>query len=319
MHRARLLFGSWLVLLLGMGRAEAGETALQLLWSAPPGCPNQQDVLRRVHQLAADRGAAPLPLQAVGRVWRTGDGTWHVELQTRMSGLSGERRLEGADCEEVSDAAALVLALLIDADQNPPPQAPSATTEPAPTPPQEASRPVPARSASKRQSTELRIAALLGSGKLPSLAAGAELQGGWVVLPLFSAELRLSGWLPQTRRSPARPDVGGRFWVLEGGSALCLRPRVARARFDSCGGFALSHIRARGIGAFQATNGQATWGAFTMEQAVAFRIVDAMGLRAALATSWAPSRPRFSIEDVGEIHRPAAFELRGSLGLEFAF
>ncbi|MCY0987625.1 hypothetical protein OV203_10850 [Nannocystis sp. ILAH1] len=129
----------------------AGQVASQpaLAWSAPPGCP-QRDEVRA--WLAGHLGAAADPsgypgLTSQGVLEREGAG-WRLRLVIARDGSRGEKTLRGRDCEELARSGALALAIAIEpalsgaeAGAGPEPEAgqvpapPAAGTVPEPAPP----------------------------------------------------------------------------------------------------------------------------------------------------------------------------------------
>lgn len=104
----------------GQGAGEAsGADRLRLTWSATEGCPSEGDVLAEVRRQlggragAAEEGAgAPIPVAAT--VQREAGGSFVVRLEAPGDGATQVRELRGATCKAVTDAAALILALMID-------------------------------------------------------------------------------------------------------------------------------------------------------------------------------------------------------------
>jgi len=86
---------------------------LELRWEAPIECPTGADVRAEVARLLGGVLPAELSLRAEGEATRSDDG-WTMRLHTSMGGEEGERELAGERCEELGEAAALILALMID-------------------------------------------------------------------------------------------------------------------------------------------------------------------------------------------------------------
>jgi hypothetical protein len=108
----------------------AGEPALdgpEIRWSAPPECPGEAELSsdvrsRRTHP----RAGAAAPSQVTAEVTRDPAGGYRLRLTlTDRGGGVRERRIDGETCTEVTDVAAVVIALASDGDQLP---------EPAPAP-----------------------------------------------------------------------------------------------------------------------------------------------------------------------------------------
>lgn len=87
---------------------------LALDWTAPPGCPDQAEVyarvVRRTGQEAADRAS----LTARATVREAGPGRWTLTLELTGATGGGRRELSAPRCEELVEAAALVVAIAVD-------------------------------------------------------------------------------------------------------------------------------------------------------------------------------------------------------------
>lgn len=101
----------WLSVVVAPVAAQSESLPLQLLWTAPPGCPSASDVRRELTRIARVRtGSSLRPLAADGRIERTREG-YRLVLQTEHEGREGLRTLEARDCETLVRSATLVLAL----------------------------------------------------------------------------------------------------------------------------------------------------------------------------------------------------------------
>jgi hypothetical protein len=90
----------------------ASDGPLALSWqSSDPSC-DGVGVSTRALQLVRE-GVTPRPTQAHAQVAREGSH-WLVELQTRSESSLGRRTLRGASCEEIENAIALVLAMMLE-------------------------------------------------------------------------------------------------------------------------------------------------------------------------------------------------------------
>lgn len=132
-----------------------------LTWSAPEGCPDQAAVVARIERLlggpprASDRRLdARAEVEAIPRGFR-------LEIDLATGDFESKRVLQGALCESVADAAALVIALAFDPDAvaaqearqaesaapadtaSPPPAPPADSTAPPAAPPADSTAPPP--------------------------------------------------------------------------------------------------------------------------------------------------------------------------------
>ncbi|PCC68077.1 hypothetical protein SAMN02745121_04580 [Nannocystis exedens] len=87
---------------------------LALDWTAPPGCPDEAEVyarvIRRTGQEAADRAS----LTARATVREAAPGRWALTLELTGATGGGRRELSAPRCDELVEAAALVVAIAVD-------------------------------------------------------------------------------------------------------------------------------------------------------------------------------------------------------------
>jgi hypothetical protein len=312
-------FGSVAAMVLPVDAAEPATTpaadAIHLDWTAPPECPSAEQVQQDVRRIMGAPPSQAEKLEAVGVVSRSQTGQWRVELGTRMGGIEGRRSLAGADCAEVSHAAALVLALMLR------PLVPEPAAEPVSSPAQRSSPSVLAAPPPERSEDApwlVRAAFLAGVGTLPGLEVGYGLHIGLAAEPVL-LELRMVLWLPKTAHTNDLPGAGGKFWLGELASAACLRAGQGWFRTDSCAGPRLLQMQADGFGVTDPGQATARWGGAFLEQAAVATLTSRARVRASAQLLWPFSRPAFAIENVGEIHRPAPLAARTALAFELSF
>lgn len=165
-----------------------------------------------------------------------------------------------------------------------------------------------------------RGTARVGTGLLPGAAVGGALHLG-AARRWWSLELRAEGWPHQTATIPGAANKGAELWMLKVAPAGCLRmwPWSRQLRFDGCAGFGVVQMRARGFGISNPGQTVAQWGLFQGEFGAALALSRRWALRGDLELSWSPTRPRFVIERVGEVHRPSHVSAGGGLAVEVAF
>jgi hypothetical protein len=298
--------------------------ALELTWAAPSGCPDlaseRAEIRRRVGEVAPTIASEPIAAQ--GEIRAGADGGYRLSLRTRVGATVGERLLSGPDCHELADAAALVLALLINPEASlpeaivasQPESAPPAPSPPSP-PPSEP-RPFPLH---HRSGFGCGIDAVLASGVLPSLAKGIDARLLYQRGP-FAATLQVAGFLPNEKSAPVLPGASAAFYRVESALALCAgTPADRRLGAALCLGGALVMLHGESSGV--SAPGQAT--AYWLEALVAasghLSLTSATRLRLAADLRGLGDRPDFAILGLGSIYRPAAFNVRGTLGLEVLF
>ena len=273
--------------------ATAGER-LALRWTAPEGCPDAASVERAVSRLVGESAQADQPLEVVATVSAQGD-EWEVVLE--LAGTS-RRVLRGRTCAAVADAAALIIALIIDplAIAQPPPAA-----APPPPPPQ------PARAWRLGARGGLDWGALAAAGPafglLGSLTLGHQL-----------IEVDLQAWFPQRVLLEAPAGAGGTLtlyvasvttWrkLLDG--VLSLGPSL---------GLDLGLLHAEGFGVTTPGSGSALWlaGRAGISASWAFFGPLELNLRLDLVVPFL--RPRFVLTNVGDVHTPAPVGVRAMVG-----
>ncbi|MCA9691458.1 MAG: hypothetical protein KC636_17775, partial [Myxococcales bacterium] len=88
-----------------------------LAWSAPAECPDAARVRDEVTRMlggAVDLGDRSLHAEAAVTAV---DAGWRLDLRLTGSHAEGARAIESASCEELADAAALVIAIAIDPER----------------------------------------------------------------------------------------------------------------------------------------------------------------------------------------------------------
>ncbi|MDI1432967.1 hypothetical protein [Polyangium sorediatum] len=114
---------------LGLAADAHAESAVRLRWSAPEGCPTAAVVSAEVDRLLGGRGAQAAPLDVTAEVKRDEAGRFRVRLETRSEEGPRTREVEATSCAALGEAAALIIAMMIDPDviAEPPPEVPPTT------------------------------------------------------------------------------------------------------------------------------------------------------------------------------------------------
>jgi hypothetical protein len=284
--------------------AGAGEPRrVELTWIADPSCPSGDAVVSAIEDLV--RGSPPREL-VVARAEVVHEGSWRVRLETRS-------------CEQLADATALILALMIDpsaalrkpAVPHPPageadrPPAPPAPVPQPPSPPPAAPRP-----SSSPAFLFLAAAAAGDVGTLPGPALGVGASGGLSAGPYrFTVDL---GFFPtQERRLAQAPMAGADFTLITGALVVC-RSLVSfrRARAGLCAGGELDAMWARGFGVDRPLGGLSRWGALLAGGLVELPVAGPASVEVRIAATVPFTRPPFYFQDLGTLHRPSAVGLR---------
>jgi hypothetical protein len=307
---------------------------LQLVWTAPAGCPSAAEVRAELTRIARVRSGASLrPLSAEARVSRIRGG-YRLVLQTEHEGRRGLRTLEASDCQTLSRSATLVLALafgpalelavsespLVAAGTDRALQGLSASASPEPS----------ATSASKREESS---AGARADGAARSSSARAYEADAWSPgFGLFVQGFGVVGLLPKAALGAAaglRLTLGAyaidiRAAVVPGGSeqlramiradyralggslsACRLAPIAELFELAGCAGVRVLSISARTSGALERGAATAPWTAVTAGAAIAWPRSYWLQVRAELSIAVSVSRPRFVVERLGDTQRVA--------------
>lgn len=332
--------------LLGSARARAqSNERVTLTWQAPAGCPSADDVRARVRELAGAASAAGSQLRAEATVMRGPDGRFHLKLIVHADETTGERHIDGRSCEDLAGAAAVNLVLLLESSQ------PSAANRAAPPNHREgdaavaapdSSQPAAARAqniadpesdepqapaappAPQSESSPRTWRALLqlplasvSFGPLPqpsfgfALGAGIRL-GGWTLLAEAGA------WLQQTLPAAAREGVSADVDRVDASLRTCHTFPSGSFELAPCIRVSLRHIWVRGSGAHvSARTEEATWIAPGIGAQVGLPLGDWLRLVAGLDAQLETSRPRISIDGVGEVDQLSPASVTFAVGTEW--
>lgn len=159
--------------------ARAQHDRVQLDWRAPAGCPDGAEIHSRVSELPPERAAHRRALRASARVSEIAGG-YRLDLATDQ----GNRSMVANNCDELGNAAALLLSLLADGPAELQPSA----AEPAP-----------------RLEPSLGAALAIDVGSLPRTAWGLALRVG-MSLDSLSVELS-SAYFPTQQVFGLQPSA----------------------------------------------------------------------------------------------------------------
>jgi hypothetical protein len=301
-----------------VGEGETSQTddlALTLSWQAPTGCPDQAseraEIRRRL--AGADRPAAE-PIVANGEIRRDPTVGYVLSLRTVVGDTTGERVLSGQDCQQLAQAAALILAMLInpEAAQQAPPSAPPAPAAP-PSPPPPPPSPPP------RSGLGVGLDALLATGVLPGLAEGLALRvfyGRGIIM----ASAQVAGFLPKKKDAPVWPGATASFYRLDSALEICATKTTSRGLGGTlCVGGSLARLHGRSAGVTDPGQAAGTWIEAVIEPSVHLHLTPGLRLRLAGDVRGFGARPDLAIAGLGSVYRPPAFNYRLALGIDFLF
>jgi hypothetical protein len=330
-----------LALALLLAPAEPGAT---VRWHAPQGCPGPAALTERI-ELLLQRPLDPSLLALDAEIFAE-PGGFRIELEVVVAGIVDRRSLVAAECETLTDSAALIAAVLLD------PIATAETTEVAaivsetvglpdprvadptgarprrgirradkPVGPDvvepEAPRPRPPRDRELVAWTRVRSGAQFGA--VPGVTGGFELAIG-LGTRRVRGELAGSYWIG--RRVPARAGIDtGAIRVHLGAITPRFCATAPQRRIDviACGGLEIGLLRtALADGSVRTP----VWLAIVAEAGIRAPITGRLSIwvsAMAFVPAWFPVlrlEDRADPARTAEVYRPAPAGVRGLLGLE---
>ncbi|MCA9663775.1 MAG: hypothetical protein KC486_35935, partial [Myxococcales bacterium] len=287
--------------------------------------------------------------RARARVQEAAPGRYILELEITAHGDVSTRRVEASSCEELADAATLLIAMVIDPTAGEPAEAPAPVDEvsaqfeqePAQPPTSEEATPEgPSPPADPQPPTEpspKEISQPEGL-KQPALrvGVGAELALGGAGLPGFGAgtglnvallrkHLRAALFaryhLPRTRALAGleETDAAVRYDLVVGGARGCgvgeVGARVGVELFG-CVGVELGAMRGVGRGLPVSASYTGLWAAALLTPGLAIPVTPRLAVVARGDVGVALSRPRFAVLNYGDAFRAPAVSYAFSLGIE---
>jgi hypothetical protein len=290
-------------------------SSIDLDFSAPAGCPDGDAVRSEVLRLTGDAAQGSHHLKARASILpATGTG-FILSLATEFDGVAGERTLAGLSCESLTDAAALMLALLLNPDlalgQAPPAvdrQAPPEVTTAAST-------------NDRRSGRRWRVGAHGGiqTGVVKDLSSSFALSLG-IALGRLSLRLMPGMTPPQNIYVDAERGIGGRLWLVTAAAQACWDAAVGWLAVSPCLGVDVTRLQGHGLGVLRPRDATAYWA--SAELAVFAGLPVGHGVRLELgAIGVLPfRRPTVYLDDgIGPVSRPAAFGLKALAGLGWVF
>lgn len=251
---------------------------------------------------------------------RLESGAFELQLTSvsRSSGARETRVLRGATCAEVTDAAAVAIALAVGSE---PAQAPMvATTVPAPaSPPPQVSR-ASRREAALRDSKApapagwlLGLSATLDSAVTPHPVLGAALHLAlrWRAL---RGELEAGAFAPSTKLDASQR--GGTFQLLYAAPRVCGTANMGRPRVALCVAYELGRLSAQGEGIERPYSRSTFWHAVRPDLGVAWPLRSGLWLSGRGGVALALARDTFVLEEPETVHRAPWLSLRAAVGLE---
>lgn len=316
--------------------------ALDLVWTAPPACPDQRSVEEDVARHLSGSSREDAQTHAQVDVTQTEAG-FAVRLAVQTDDAQIEREFVAGVCADAAETTALLIAMSIDpllASSN---ELPEATTEPAgpepepaqpvpaqPVVPSPPSEPSPAHDVQLAQPpsepppamddggmrVEFRghLLAGVGAGPLPT-ATGAIEAGFGVGANAWQAEATIEGWTPSTG-GDSSAAVRVRASLLAFGARGCGIPAVGRRfSFPLCAGLLIGPMFARGLNVRVPDEARTAWAAARLSGGAVVWARPWLGIGVHLSGHATLYRPRFATSPSGSVHEAAGVGVRGLLGV----
>lgn len=279
---------------------------ITIAWDAPSECPEREELRSRVEGLLGRGLEGEFERRlAVTAVARKEAESYGVVITTiDGDGNRRERSIEGATCEAIVDATALVIALAIDpssiAWQTPPPPPPPVTTstaartQPPGLPTNEADGlrapgipfliPIPR--------LDFRVGARAGAAVLPDSGIGFSF-GGAILWDVLRFQTAGTVWLD--RQVSAVPNAKVGLWSVEG--EVCYAVLLSELfELPSCVGAEIGRFAADSVDQMTPPT-RAFWGGSTLSTGLAFVPIEALAfvLDVEGVLSWI--RPEYEVDD----------------------
>jgi hypothetical protein len=319
---------------------------LEIEWQAPEECPGADDVRASVERTlgpAADDERTPI--RASGRVQQS-DAGYRLLLEVHDGAATSQRELEGATCREVTDAAALILAMTIDPRVALTDEPPAETTEteaaetktvvPEVATKRASERVVPTEPVAPKIAPEpalkrepiavhflARAMAGLGVGPLPGPSASLALALGiggelWRVEAVGHYWPRVEGDAPDDSGRRARASlwsVGARGCVVPEIRPGGVSGQLRRVLFPICTGVDAGMMRAEAVGLEMTQAKRTPWAAVVLGAGAEWWPIRNVGIGARVDGHGAVYRPRFVTDPSGLVHKaaPVGVQVLGGL------
>jgi len=248
------------------------------------------------------------------QAWRV-----RVDAVSRADGSRRTREIAGRGCAELAEAAAVAIAMSVDASvaetraARPPAPPVPAVSAPALAP----TAPPPAQSSAPPIRPSAGIGLAMDAGALPGLAFGPALQ-----VAARRDHLRLAAeaaFFPSAETQLSNGGGGGDFRLALGGLLGCFTDGAGRLVWAACAGGEIGRVSGEGTGVVRPRLGSALWLAARAELAVELTFAGRFHAIVAAGAAVPAARPRFVIDQMTPIHQSSRVTARSLLGLGVAF
>jgi hypothetical protein len=302
-------------------------SALELTWSAPPGCPSADLLQGEVARI-------------VGRSWSEIESSWRevravvversgrFELTVELIGAGGKssprsvssRSVSASSCTEAGEAVVAILTTSIAPPTRSEHAPEAASPEPSPLMPA-SSAPAPDRLLTEPESGApvkplLDVNLGVDFGSLPRAAPFAQVSAG-----VELGSLRALGFVGGTSSVLGQVEgtgAGAETSLLMGGALGCLAFGDGRLRPSACAGVELGRFAASGFGTPERRQDSALWSASLARAGLDYRIGDMSAVSLGV-TAVVPFRHLRVVISPEEVHRAPTVAARPWLGLGVRF
>ena len=304
--------------------------AAEIRWLGEDSCRRELEVKDQVEAMTArpvstvEIADFELNVKALSR------DQWLLELTTarRADGARSTRAINGLTCAEVSDAAAVAIALAIGPTEPAPERKIESKTASKPrvsAPPKE-----PAQPAEKPPATQnshdwfAGVGAALDSSATPSVAFGAALRFGVSWLPSDTSQTRIRFELEGALYAPTETsNVGGqagKFQLLYAAPMVCGAKPLVAATLLGCVGYELGQLSGEGVGdAVTVSHPSNTfWSAGSAELGLLVPLATSLRFVGRAGVAVPMTRREFVLDGPEVVFRPAPVSARLGLGVELS-
>lgn len=316
-----LASSAWCEAQTAQAQAAAG---VSLVWDAPAACPGVEAVHNRIRAVAGDAGSEAAPVEAEAIVRQDADGLWRLTLVTKQGEVRGKRAFEADSCLAVTEAAALVIAMMrdpnahLDAQPTPAPAAKPNERRAPPQPPPDRGPSRSKQAPEKRWAVQVSPMMVLDWGSLPSVTPGA---GGMWSVTSSSVQLDFYGvWFPPRRAAIAnRAGVGAEVGLVAAGGRGCVRHLAERYLIGACGGGEVGSLSVDAYGVSRTQRAHPFWGAVLGVGEAAWRLAPSIALWLEAGAAVPLTRPQIVVRPYGEAFQPAWVAGRAAAGVSYSF
>jgi hypothetical protein len=293
---------------------------VDLVWIAPPECPDEASAKRAIEGYLGHRPLdAFKPLTVQVEITSVANGRFRGALA--FGGESGgDRRFEGGTCERVSEAAALIVALTLDPVEVATHMQPPRAIESRMAGSVEKMRGSEDNTKAPRRFTlGLQTAGDVGSLPDPTLGAGFLVGLDWA---RASMAIDFTSWVARRAFRGPTPESGGELSLTTVSLRGCFAPfsaPVAATRLDVCARAEGGIAGGRGFGIVEPGSSHVPWAAGFVGLTVRSPNPSPLGVWLSIEGGLTVSRPRFFIEDFGRVFEASAVLARALLGVAWTF